>query len=179
MEDPYGSIERLAFNVMAEHKRLRPEVFGHYRGETNDPWLEETRNQIGFLFDAATIDSPPMFVNYITWAKIVLAQAGVSSEIFREKLELIRAQCQAELKGSFAEKVDSILEITLEKYPEMSETEPPYINDNGELGMVAAKYLDHVLRGERREAQETIRRAMDRGIQAKDVYLDIIQRTQY
>ena len=61
----------------------------------------------------------------------------------------------------------------------MPDTEPPYIDGSGELGMVAVKYLDQVLRGERREAQETIRAAMERGITPKDVYLDIIQRTQY
>lgn len=179
MEDPYGSIERMAFKVMAEHKKLRPEVFAHYRGEPNDPWLEDTKKQIGFLFDAATIDSAPMFVNYIAWAKIVLVHAGVPSEIFREKLELIRAQCKEEVKSWFGAKVDSILELTLAQYPEMPETEPPYIDDNEELGKVAVKYLDQVLRGERREAQETIRAAMERGIQPKDIYLDIIQRTQY
>ena len=179
MEDPYGSIDRLALNVMADHKKLRPEVFAHYRGEPNDPWLEETRKQIGFLFDAANINSPAMFVNYIAWAKIVLLHAGVPSEIFREKLEIIRQQCGNELKGSFAVQVDGILGLTLDRYPGMPESEAPFIDDTAGMGTITGKYLEQVLRGERQAAQETIRDAMARGIQPKDIYINVIQRAQY
>ena len=73
---------------MADHKKLRPDIFAHYRGEPNDPWLEDTRKQIAFLFDAANINCPPMFVNYIAWSKIVLIHAGVPSGVVQEKLEI-------------------------------------------------------------------------------------------
>ena len=179
MEDPYASIEGLAFGVMAAHKKLRPEVFAQYKGEPNDPWLDETRKQIGFLFDSVNMDSPAMFVNYIAWAKIVMIHAGVPSEIILEKLEIIRVQCKEVLRGWFATKVDGILELTLEKYPGMPESEPPYIDVNEALGTVATKYLEQVLRGDRREAQETIREAISQGIDPKDIYLNIIQRSQY
>ncbi len=179
MEDPYGSIDRLALNVMADLKKLQPEVFAEYRGSPNDPWLDETKKQIAFLFDAATIDSAPMFINYIAWAKIILVHAHLPPEIFREKLEIMRQHCKAELSGLFAEKVDHILALTLQKYPGMPEMEPPFIDRSQETGRIAEKYLEEVLGGERRAAQETIRKAIADGIQPKDIYINIIQRAQY
>ncbi len=141
--------------------------------------MEDTRKQIAFLFDAANINCPPMFVNYIAWSKIVLIHAGVPSGVVQEKLEIIRRQCRGELKGSFAEQVDSILGLTIEQYPTMPESEAPFINDSVEMGTIAKTYVEQVLAGERAGAQETIRNAVAQGIQPKDIYINIIQPAQY
>ena len=58
------------------------------------------------------------------------------------------------LTGPFAEQVGGILELTLRKYPDMPESEAPFIDDDAEMGTIAGRYLEHVLRGKRQQAQE-------------------------
>ncbi|MDW5562182.1 MAG: cobalamin-dependent protein [Methanomassiliicoccus sp.] len=179
MKDPYGLIDDLAAGVMDDHQKARPEVFASYKGDANDPWLEETKKQLTFLFDAAVMDSPQLFINYISWAKVVLKHTGAPSDLLYEKLQHMRERCRSELEGPFAAKVDHILQSTLERFPTMPESAPRYIDENEEMGKVALTYLENVLQGDRSKAEETIRQALARGLPFKDLYLNVFQRTQY
>jgi methanogenic corrinoid protein MtbC1 len=179
MEYPYGLIDRLALQVMNEHKKAQPELLAMYTGEPNDPWLEETRKQLIFLFDAAIIDSPQLFSTYVAWSKVVLKHTGAPTSLLQEKLQHMREECSKLLEGPIAARVDRILEETLREFPQMPETIPPYIGAEQELGKIAATYLEQVLSGEKRQAQETVTNAMEQGVSLREIYLSILQRTQY
>jgi len=179
MDDPYSLIDRLASKIMSDHQKARPEAFASYKGEPNDPWLEETKKQLTFLFDAANLDSPSLFSNYIAWSKIIMHHAGVPTELLLEKMQHIREQCHQMLTGPFASKVDQILESTIKQFSEMAESTPSYIDENDAMGKVASRYIDQVLRGEKAKALDTVKEAMAQGANLQDIYISIFQRTQY
>ena len=66
-----------------------------------------------------------------------------------------------------------------EKVSGHARAEASFNDGDAETGAIAGRYLEHVLRGERQQAQETIRDAITRGVRPKEIYLNIIQRAQY
>jgi MerR family transcriptional regulator, light-induced transcriptional regulator len=179
MRDPYEQINRIASQVMAEHQKAEPDVFKNYSGDSSDPWLEETRKQVIFLFDSASFNSPQLFIHYIAWVKVVMFHTGAPPNFLLDRLRYMLEQCQKELEGPFAEKVVGILRMAVDEYPNMAETIPPFIKDDEEVGMVASAYLESVVKGDRVQAQETIKDAINKGLSLKDVYLKVFQSTQY
>ena len=81
MDDLYLMIDRLAAKVMDEHRKARPDLFALYDGDPNHPWVEDTRKQLTFLFDAATLDSPQLFISYIAWSKVIIKHAGMPLDV--------------------------------------------------------------------------------------------------
>jgi MerR family transcriptional regulator, light-induced transcriptional regulator len=179
MRDPYEQINKIASQVMEEHQKAEPEVFKNYSGDPSDPWLEETRKQVIFLFDSASFNSPQLFIHYIAWVKVVMIHTGAPPNFLLDRLRYMLEQCQKELEGPFAKKVVGILTMTLDEYPNMAESIPPFIKDDEEVGRVATAYLDSVIKGDRTMAQKTIGDAIDKGLSLKDVYLRVFQSTQY
>lgn len=178
MNGPYHMIDRMAFRAIEEHKKERPEVFASYKGK-GDHCVQDTKYHLIFLFDAVSIDSPRLFINYVAWAKVLMSHIGVTSEIFRENLEHIRKQCRNELEEPFASKVDLVLEMTLGEYQEMPDSLPSFIDVDDENGKIAFTYLEQVLKGDRHAAQGTIKNALAKGLGLKEIYLSIFQTTQY
>jgi methanogenic corrinoid protein MtbC1 len=178
MTNPYELIEHLAYQAIEEHRKERPEVFASYVGK-GDHCIQDTKYHLTFLFDSVSIDSPQLFINYVAWAKVLLNHIGVTPIMFRENLEHIRRQCRQGLEGPFAKKVDQVIGQTLDEFQDMPETVPSFIDSNDDKGRIASKYLEQLLRGDRREAQATIRRAIAEGMGFKELYLSIFQPTQY
>lgn len=179
MTDPYELIDSMAFNIIDEHRRRRPREYAGYSGEGNRHCINDTKYHLNFLFDAAVIGSPQLFVNYIAWAKVLMDHLGISEEMFREVLEHMREECAKRLDPRFAQEVDRILAITLEKYPGMPLRLPSFLNENERTGRLATEYLQLVLSGERRKAQEMIRRDLEGGTNIQEIYLKVFQLSQY
>lgn len=153
MSDPYGLIDPMAFNIIDEHRRRRPKEYAGYSGEGNQHCINDTKHHLRFLFDAASIGSPRLFVDYIAWAKVLMQHLGISDDMFREVLEHIRDECRRRLEGEFAATVDKIMEETLSRYPEMPLSIPSFLEGQEAMGRLAKRYLELVLSGRRREAQ--------------------------
>ena len=178
MTNPYESIERLAHLAIEEHKKVRPEVFASYSGK-GDHCVQDTKYHLTFLFDAVSIDSPQLFINYVAWAKVLLKHIGVTPLMFKENLEHIRKGCQLELEGEFAGKADAILRQALELFQEMPDQIPSFLDAGDSGGRIALQYLEQVLKGDRRGAQETILQAIADGSELNALYLSILQPSQY
>jgi hypothetical protein len=84
MRDPYEQINRIASQVMAEHQKAEPDVFKNYSGDSSDPWLEETRKQVIFLFDSASFEH---------------------DDYWRAGSDLVRGEEYEQLKQRFARKL--------------------------------------------------------------------------
>lgn len=59
MSDPYALIDSMAFSIIDEHRMKRPEEYAGYSGEGNQHCINDTKYHLRFLFDAASIGSPP------------------------------------------------------------------------------------------------------------------------
>jgi methanogenic corrinoid protein MtbC1 len=179
MDDPYIMIDLLAAKVMDEHRKTRPDLFALYDGDPNHPWAEDTRKQLTFLFDAATLDSPQLFIGYIAWSKVIIKHAGMPPDILFEKLQIMRDQCHMVLQFPFSARVDQILEETIRRYPTMPESNASFIDANDSVGRIANEYLEDLLQGRKKEAEACVRNAFYGGMDLTDLYLGVFQKAQY
>lgn len=179
MEDPYLWIDRIAVSAMEELRIAHPGPLASYTGRPDDPWLEDTRRQLAFLFDAVSIGSPELFISYIAWSKIIMKHSGAPTDLLLEKLKLMRKICQEKLEGPFAKKVDLNLEVTIRGFPQMPESTPSYISGDDALSRLASAYIEHLLAGERYEGEDLVRKALYEGVSFEDLYLNVFQRVQY
>ncbi len=179
MSDPYALIDSMAFSIIDEHRRKRPEEYAGYSGEGNQHCINDTKYHLRFLFDAASIGSPQLFVDYIAWAKVLMQHLEISDDMFREVLEHILDECRRRLEGEFAKAVDDIVLTTLGRYPEMPLSVPSYLEDQEAAGRLAKQYLELVLSGRRREAQSLVQKGLDEGMGVHEMYLKVFQMTQY
>ena len=158
MTDPYALIDAMAFNIIDEHRKKRPKEYAGYSGEGNEHCINDTKYHLSFLFDAASIESPQLFINYVAWAKVLMEHLGISDIIFREVLEHMWGECRKRLDGPFAMTVDGIMETTLDQYSDMPLSIPGFLDENERTGSLAKRYLELILSGKRREAQDLIRK---------------------
>jgi MerR family transcriptional regulator, light-induced transcriptional regulator len=178
MNDPNEMVDRLAHRAIEEHRRERPEVFAAYRGK-GDHCIRDTKYHLNFLFDAALIDSPQLFINYVAWAKVLLSHINIPPIIFRENLEHIRNVCQKELEGQFLKKTDIIMQAALDEFEAMPEVVPTFIGTGLKTGRLAAQYLDKVLAYDRQEANAIVKSALENGMELKELYLNVFQPVQH
>jgi methanogenic corrinoid protein MtbC1 len=179
MTDPYALIDAMAFNIIDEHRKKRPKEYAGYSGEGNEHCINDTKYHLSFLFDAASIESPQLFINYVAWAKVLMEHLGISDIIFREVLEHMWGECRKRLDGPFAMTVDGIMETTLDQYSDMPLSIPGFLDENERTGSLAKRYLELILSGKRREAQDLIRKGLEEGMDIHDMYLKVFQLSQY
>jgi methanogenic corrinoid protein MtbC1 len=175
--DPSAAIPMMARRAIEAHRKLRPVLFASYKGKDNEHCIRDSEYHLNFLFEAASVGSPSLFVNYVAWAKVLMKHIGIEPEIFRENLEFLRAECRKELKGTFAERVDEIMGQALQEYDSMPDTVPPYI-DCQDADCLAGAYLDALLDRDRKKAFEIVMTAKAKGVPLQEIFLTL-QKVQY
>lgn len=178
-QDPYSLIDKMAYGAIDEHRRLRPALFASYKGVDNEHCIRDTKYHFTFLFDAASIGAPGLFINYVAWGRVLLKHLGIEPEIFLENLQFMQKECCKELQQPFAGQVDSIMQLAIERFPTMTDTVPSFIDEEDENGKVASEYLTAILRSDRTKAQDVIKNAQLKGLDVKDIYLSIFQKVQH
>ena len=177
--DPYSLINRLAFQAIDGQRSLRPVLFASYKGVDNEHCIRDTQYHLTFLFDAASIGAPELFVNYVAWARVLLKHLNIEPDIFLENLQFIQKECRKELRQPFAGQVEAVMQTVLDRFPSMSDTVPSFINGKGKDGLIASSYLRAILASDRSEAQRVITRALTEGMDIKEIYLTVFQKVQY
>ncbi|MEI6795956.1 MAG: cobalamin-dependent protein [Methanomassiliicoccales archaeon] len=178
-QEHYALIDRMAYRAIDEHRRMRPALFASYRGVDNEHCIRDTQYHFRFLFDAVSLDSPELFVNYVAWCRVLLNHLGITPEIFLENLQFMQKEVHRELRQPLAAQIDKTLQMALDQFHEMSDEIPPFVDRRTKGGIVAQEYLDAVLRSDRTGAQAIIRKAKAEGLETRDIYLDVFQVVQY
>jgi methanogenic corrinoid protein MtbC1 len=175
--DTSSAIPVMAKRAIEAHRKMRPALFASYKGKDNEHCVRDSEYHLGFLFEAASLGSPSLFVNYVAWAKVLMKHINIEPEIFRENLEFLRLECRKELKGEFAAKAGEIMGLALAEYDSMPDTIPPYV-DCRDANCLAAAYLNALLDRDRKWAYNIIMEAKRKGVPLQEIYLTL-QKVQY
>ena len=178
-QNPYALIDVLTLKVIDEHHKMRPSYYVGYSAADNEHCIRDNHYHFTFLFDAASLDAPELFINYVAWARILFKHLNIQPEIFLEKIKLIQNVCRMELQEPFAGQVDRIIQQTIDQFSDMPDAVPSFINEDGIAGIMATEYLRAILRSDRYEAQKIIHNARANGLDVKDIYISIFQQVQY
>jgi MerR family transcriptional regulator, light-induced transcriptional regulator len=168
----------LAEEITRRHFQLKPELATRYGEKGREKCLEDARYHLSHLSEAIAASRPKLFADYVAWAKVLLAGYGITETDLADNLKLIRASLLNRLPVDAgvvaAEYLDEGLRI-IDRTP----SEPPsFITESEPHAVLAEKYLNVLLQGERHAASQLILDAVNSGVSVKDIYLYVFQRTQ-
>lgn len=155
-----------------------PQLEQRYGDIAREKSLQDAGYHLAYLANALVFDSQDLFVDYIAWARLMLAQRGVLPADLAFHLECTREVVQEQLPAEQAESAANFITAALEAMPAMPDALPSYLDDGSPLSPLAHQYLRALLRGERHIASRLVMEAVEQGSTVKEIYLAVFQPAQ-
>lgn len=166
-------LDDLATAVADRHFAAHPEVFDRYpAAAARQRCLEDARFHLQYLATALEAGSTEMFLDYVAWAKVVLAKRNVPERDFIDNLRIV-ATVLPEHPDARA-----MLDAAITALPSMPEDVASFLDPRSPQWALANDYLRALLRGSRREAQQVIADALDAGVPLRDIYREVFEPAQ-
>jgi len=169
----------IAQAIVDKEFSIHPEIEIRYGNAARDKSIQDAQFHLAYLAEAITADNMALFGDYIAWAKVVLAKRGISSEDLVIHLECMKEALWEFMPAALAQVASEFIDIGLEQLPDLPEDVPSFIDDATPLGVLAANYMQTLLKGDMRGASKLVLDAVEGGASVKDIYLKVFQRTQY
>jgi methanogenic corrinoid protein MtbC1 len=135
--------------------------------------LEDARFHLRYLAAALEANSAAMFLDYIAWAKVMLAKRNVGEADLVENLRVMR-RVLSEHDGA-----SGVLGLAIEDVPSMPADVASFLDPRAPHWTLATDYLAALLRGNRRDAMELVAATLDGGASLRDVYRHIFEPVQH
>jgi PAS domain S-box-containing protein len=166
----------LAAQMVAREFVRRPELEQRYGKAGREKCLQDAGYHLAYLAQAIACDSQALFVDYIGWAKVMLAKRGIPASDLAGLIENMKESLRSELPPDFSQLACSYLAAALQQLPQLPNDVSSFISESTSL---AAQYLHALLRGDRRFASKLILASVQQGTSVRDIYLQVFERTQH
>lgn len=134
---------------------------------------------ISKLFTAVISERPALFAKYVAWQRSVLASRAISNSVLSENLNLLKSVIIEHSKSEYLDIINEYFSQAQESLSEQMIMPETFIDHLSEYSKIAEEYLRLILINEQEEAISYIFREIDKGLELKDVYLEVIQPVQY
>lgn len=165
-------IEDKATAAVDRQFAVRPDLLARYGEIGRIRCLEDARFHLQYLATALEAEKPEIFLDYVAWAKIVLARRNIPAEDLAANLDII-----ASIVEEFPEAVRIVL-AAREALPSMPDDVASFLDPREPLWQTANAYLEALLQGNRRAAEEIVARTLDDGVPLRDVYRRVFEPVQ-
>lgn len=189
MED--GHHERLAKTLASQSAQLAEEITDLQYAQQPALWnrfgprgrelaVRDAGFHLSYLASALAASEPRIFSDYIAWVRGVFANLGFPAEATVGALQCMRRVLCERLPSPLCEAAIEYLDAGLAVCDGELRQVGSFLADDGQpLVGLARLYLDALLRGDRHGAERLIDQAVDCGADLRDVYLRVLQQTQY
>ncbi len=171
-----GSIAESIINKLFE---LQPQ-FARLGGiSAYEKYKLGTYHLISHLAEAIAQDEPILFIKSVEWAKVMLKSIGFDVKALETNLLCTKIVAGQMLPASEHVIIESFIDAALLETKNDLVDIPSFIIDANPYAKLAEAYLGCILRGEKQKAMELVFGAVENGTSINDVYLNILQPTQY
>lgn len=148
------------------------------RRRTKDPLamlpFEIGTELLAALRNAVDLESPPLFIDVVLWARSVLLHREVESSALPRALDALQSKLPQHVRVSEIEAARQMLaaarnELALSSVESLSE-----IDTGTDEGKVARRFLDFVLAGDEQRAAREVLIAFARGMKTLCLYQDVL-----
>ncbi|HEX8617637.1 MAG TPA: cobalamin-dependent protein, partial [Thermoanaerobaculia bacterium] len=171
-------IEDLANAITDRHFAAHPELLERYPDAGRQRCLEDARFHLQYLATALDANSIAIFLDYVAWAKVMLAKRNVPGNDLAENLRVMKGALVDTLLAESAEAVRYI-DMALEQVASMPEDVPSHLDPRAPLWPVASQYLAALLGGSRAQATSIIRNALEAGNDIRSLYRHVFEPAQH
>lgn len=155
-----------------------PELEQRYGPIGREKSLQDAGYHLAYLSEALALDNRALFVDYVAWAKAMLAQRRVLPADLAFHLECTAEILRRQLPDEAGKLAADVVTDAVRAMPAMPEELPTFLEEDAPLSPLAHQYLQALLRGERQLASRLVLDAADKGNSIKDIYLRVFQPAQ-
>ncbi|MDS4069713.1 MAG: cobalamin-dependent protein [Candidatus Competibacter sp.] len=167
--------EAVATRQYAEHPELR-ERYGPVGWQRT---LEDASYNLAFLAQAIALENPALFVDYLGWLKVVLLRRRVRLQDVLDHFAYLQDGLRQSLPAAEAAAVAcAYVAEGVRRLPDLPDDLPTLIEGNAPISLLAHRYLQALMRGERHVASRLVLDAVTQGTPVKDIYLGVFQPCQ-
>lgn len=160
------------FELLPEHKK----IFSAPEREKKS--LQDFKYHLHYLSNASLSDSPTLFVEYVSWARILFQNLHLPEKMLHASLKSMFDVLKAEMSSDDFGFVEESLIHALSHLESAYEVPDSFVTEH-EHSSLAKKYVDLLLAGKRKEAVTFILDTVKQNkITIKDLYLKVFQQTQ-
>ncbi|WP_426450893.1 cobalamin-dependent protein [Paenibacillus sp. S-38] len=170
--------EQLADQVTERQYGLQPDLIHRFGPAGRERTKQDTVFSLKYLAESLMMDSPSLFVHYITWLKALLEGYKVGVKEMEINLACIREEVCRTIGGEQQEYITRTLDLGLHQLTLPAEV-ASFIAADAPYGDAAAEYLRMLLEGRRQEASRLIMELVEGRTPLADIYLHIFQPVQY
>jgi len=167
--------QQLAEQLTEKHYQHHPQLLTRYGENGKQRCLQDALIHFDYLAQALLVSSKSLFSDYIAWAKILLAQYGVSQEDLSHNLELMQQVLVENLPLEQAQCTDSYIHPCLSELSMLPTTVSSFYDENHPLTPLAKTYQAALLNRQRQQALQLILQAVKDNISIKEIYLSVFQ----
>ncbi len=131
------------------------------------------------LTESIAHDNTRLFANYISWLVSVLDRKGRSSDEISENLHYMKDIFALYLPKVFQQSIEEYIQAGINVVNLLSRTHLSCRDHSDQFSSIACCFLDALRRFNRKEAIESIRTELDKGIPVIDLYYNIFQPVLY
>ncbi len=169
----------LSETIVARQYELQPELWKPYGSAGREKSVRDVGYHLTYLSEALATANPALFADYVAWVKVLFAGLQFPDEVLVATLECTLDTLQEKLPADASAVASEYVTLGLEHLRHAPATLPTFLEQDSPLGGLARRYLDALLRGERRVASQLVLDAVEQGTGIKDVYLHVFQQSQY
>lgn len=169
----------LAAATVAAHYAERPEQFARYGAHGRAKCLEDAAYHLAFLAEAVATEAPALFLDYLGWAKVLLAQLGIPVQDLAHNLQCMRLALTQLLPPPQAAVAGAVIDSGLQSLDQLPAEVPTFMEGGDPQVPMARAYVDALLRGDRHSASRMVLDAAESGVAVQAIYLNVFQRSQY
>jgi len=172
-------IDSLAEEIVNRQYTLQPEIWKPYGSSGRQKSVRDARYHLEYLSEAINTDAPELFLSYLGWVKVLFSSLHFPDSVLQSTLECTRWVLEKELHQEKNQPALNLLDQSLRSINQMPTTLDSIITGNEPLDMLARRYLEALLNGDRASASQMIMQQIDKGVPIKDIYLYVFQRVQH
>jgi len=170
--------DEIAGELVALEFARHPELEQRYGPIGREKSLQDAGYHLAYLAEALALDNQALFVDYIAWTKVMLAQRRVLPTDLAFHLQCTAEVLRQQLPGESGPLAAGFVDTALREMPGMPEALPSFLEDDAPLSPLAHQYLQALLRGERQLASRLILDVAGKGSTIRDIYLRVFQPVQ-
>jgi methanogenic corrinoid protein MtbC1 len=169
----------LAEQLVAREFERHPELVQRYGAAARAKSLQDAGYHLAHLAEALTHDRPALFVDYVAWARIVLAQRGIAAADLAFHLACTAEVLRAQLPPGLGAAAAAVVDAAVAALPGMPDELPSFLHDGAPLSPLAHQYNASLLRADRQAAGRLVLDAVDCGTSLRELYLHVFEPSQH
>lgn len=156
-----------------------PSLSVRYGSEGKNRCKQDAVFHLNFLEEALTMQLPEMYANYILWAESMLKSRKIPAADLLKNLDFVQIAIHEILGSDFSNVTKVYIDNARVKLLETKSEVSSFITDENPLKEEVKLYLDNLLNGKRKEANQLISDLISKKTSIKDIYQHIFQISQY